>query len=495
MKRTKTFRYSACLLAALALTATSCSKFGNDNVSPNAATTPVTGALLTSAETYLGADAIGSPTSSNGAPITGLYTPYFVQHQAQINYPDNQLYPTTGVSWDSYYVGPLEDLYKMIEVNTAKPDPIAVSGNTVNQIQIARILKAYYFSVVTDHYGDVPYSKALSGAVVVPYDKQQDIYTDLFKELTSAVGSFTTGGTPVLGDIIYNGDIAKWKKFANSLRLVLALRLSKVDPATGATQFKAALADPAGVITTNAEGFKIVYPGGTFNNPRNNYATATYIGITTFMANIMNGYNDPRVYSYSDNTNNGSNPVVGYPYGLTRAHSLTYQASHPNFANESFAYAPNFKKTTSSIEIFPAAYINLVRAEGALVYATGEDAYALTSAAITQSFAQWSVTGTPATYLAAAGILPGVTPLAKIQEQEWIALYGSEEEAWSTWRRTGVPALTPAPDAQNPSKQIPRRFAYPSTEPNINSAAFNAAVAAMPYGGKNDEVSRVWWDK
>lgn len=494
MKKMKTIRYSTCLLLAAAITITSCSKFGNDNISPNAATTPVTGALLTSVETYLASDAVGAPATTNAAPITGLYTPYFVQHQAQINYPDNQLYPTTGVSWDNYYVGPLEDLYQIIAVNTATPNPIAVSGNTVNQIQIARILKAYFYAIVTDHYGDVPYSQALSGKTAVPYDKQQAIYTDLFKELTSAVASFQVGtGTAITGDIIYAGNLTKWKKFANSLRAVLAMRLSKVDPATGKAQFAAALAADGGVIETNADNFKITFPGGTFNNPTNGYATATYIGITKFMAGIMNGYSDPRINVYADNT--AGLGIVGYPYGLTRANSLVYQAANPNFAKQSFAYTPTAKATTAPVFIITAAYIDLLRAEAAITYTTGEDPFTWATNGITASFGQWGVSGTATTYLANAGITAISTPLAKIQEQEWIALYGSEEEAFCTWRRTGIPVLTPAPDAQNPTKQIPRRFPYPTTEPNVNGLAFSAAVAAMPYGGKNDEVSRVWWDK
>src|SRR5690242_13861669 len=91
---------SLALMAALGLA--SCSKFGDTNVSPNAVTTPVTSALLTNVETYLGSDAVGQASASNSAPLFTFYTPYFVQHYSQIQYPDNQLYPTTGVSWDVY---------------------------------------------------------------------------------------------------------------------------------------------------------------------------------------------------------------------------------------------------------------------------------------------------------------------------------------------------------------------------------------------------------
>lgn len=475
---------------AAAVCFTSCNKFGDTNISPNAVSTPVTSALLTSVETYLGSDAIGQVSASNTAPLFTYYTPYFVQHYSQIQYPDNQLYPTTGVSWDAYYSGVLEDLQKIIDVNTANPSATANGGNSVNQIQIARILKAYFFSIVTDKYGDVPYFSALKGALTAPYDKQQAIYTDLFKELREAVAAFQSGGSAVTGDIVYSGDVSKWKRFANSLRLSLALRLSKVDPATGKTQFVAALSDPGGVIDDNAYNFKVSYPGGTFNYPMYNLTTASVVAISTPLANLLNGYSDPRVFAYGQT--NSSGKVKGFDYGLDRAGAQAFIAANPDY---SLAYNANYKKTTSTAFILTAAYVDLMRADAAIEYTTGENAFNFFQKSITDSWAQWGVTGTVATYLTALGVTAANTPLAKIQEQLWIALFGSEMFAWNEWRRTGVPALTPAPAATNPSKQIPRRYPYPSTEVNLNKAAYTAAAGALPYGGGDTEVARVWWDK
>jgi len=479
---------SLVLVTALGLAA--CNKFKDTNVSPNAVTTPVTSALLTNVETYLGSDAIGQASASNGAPLFTYYTPYFVQHFSQIQYPDNQLYPTTGVSWDVYYSGVLEDLQKIIDVNTANPNPTATGGNSVNQIQIARILKAYYFSIVTDKYGDVPYFNALKGALQVPYDKQQAIYNDLFKELKEASAAFQTGGAAVTGDIIYGGDASKWKRFANSLRLSLALRLSKVDPATGKTQFMAALSDPGGVIDDNAYNFKVTYPGGTFNYPMYNLTTASVVAIAKPLADLMNNYSDPRVFAYGQA--NASGVVKGFPYGLDRAGAQSFITTNPDY---SLAYNTNYKKQTSTAFILTAAYVDLMRADAAIEYATGENAFNFLQKSITDSWAQWGVTGDIAAYLVKIGVTAANTPLQKIQEQMWIALYGSEMFAWDEWRRTGVPVLTPAPAATNPSKQIPRRYPYPSTEVNLNKAAYAAAVGAMPYGGGDTEVARVWWDK
>lgn len=490
MKFKLTTKNTSLLLLIMGLGLGSCNKFGDTNVSPNAATTPVTNALLTSVESYIGSDAIGSTSASNGAPLSGYNTPYYVQHYSQIQYPDNQLYPTTGVSWDAYYSGVLEDLQQIINTNTANPSPTANGGNSVNQIQIARILKAYFFSIVTDKYGDVPYTSALKGSLQNAYDKQQAIYTSLFSELKAANAAFQSTGNPITGDIIYSGDLSKWKKFANSLRMSLALRLSKVDPATGKTEFMAALNDANGYISSNADNFKVAYPGGTFNYPMYNLTTASVVAISKPLADLMNGYSDPRVFAYGQK--NASNVVKGFPYGLNRANAQNYITTNPDY---SLAYDANYKKNNSTAYVYTAAYVDLMRADAAIEYATGENAFTLTQKGITDSWAQWGVTGDINAYSTAIGISAASTPLVKIQEQLWIGLYGSEMNAFNEWRRTGVPALTPAQDATNPSKQIPRRYPYPTTEAQLNADAYNAAVAGFPYSGKDNEVSRVWWDK
>jgi len=487
------FRYSAIALIALGLS--SCGKFGDVNISPNAATTPKTSALLTNVETYLGSDAVGAPSPTITAPITGFLSPYYTQHYSQVQYPDNQLYPSTGISWDGTYAVVLEDLYNIIAVNSATPNVKADGGNSINQIQIARILKAYYFSILTDKYGDVPYTQALIKKVDPAYDKQQAIYTDLFKELSSAVASFQVGvGDPIVGDIIYNGDLTMWKRFANSLRLSLAMRLSKVDPVTGKAQFLAALTDAGGVIDNNSYNVKLSYPGGSFNFPMYNLTTASVVAISKPFADKLNAYSDPRVFVYAVK-NSTTGTVSGFPYGLNRPDAQAFIGSKVPY---SLAYATAYKTATSSVYVFTAAYVDLLRAEGAITYGTTDDPATFLAKSVTDSWAQWSITSpaiTVAQYVVNATAGNSGNLLKTIQEQYWIALWGSEQNAYDEWRRTGVPALTPAPDATNPSKTIPRRFQYPTTEVNYNPTNYNAAVAAMPYGGGDTDNNRVWWDK
>ena len=477
----KKFQYYG-VLGMLALSLGACTKLSERNINPDAAGTPVNSALLTSIESQLAAGLTSDATLAS--------TQYFAQYFSQVQYPDNQLYAQSNVSWSGFYAGRLYDLQNIINNATAKPNPASQDGNTVNQIQIARILKVYWYSLATDRYGDIPYSQALKQNTTAAYDKQKDIYTDFFKELKGAVSSFQSSGNAITGDIVYNGSLTKWKKFANSLRLMLAMRLSKVDPATGKAEFTAALNDPAGYITSNADNFGVKYPGGTFINPFYGLTGASILAISGTVTDKLNAYHDPRVFAYGQA--NASGNVKGVPYGLNRAHNQTFLVANPDYST---IFAPAWKTADAPVYLITASYIDLLRAEAAITYSTGENAFDLTKKGVADSWAQWNVTGNVDTYLATIGITAVSTPVAKVQEQTWIALYGVGQQGWSEWRRTGIPALTPAPDAVNPGGKIPRRFGYPTTEPNLNGAAYKAAIAAFPYGGSDVVDTRVWWDK
>jgi hypothetical protein len=123
-----------------------------------------------------------------------------------------------------------------ITIRILLPKLIALNGSNNNQIALARIVKAYRFLMLTDQWGDMPYSEALQLKTQPKYDTQQEIYNGLFKELKKAVAQFDGGAVPA-GDIVHNGNLTRWKKFANSLRLIMAVRLSKVDPTTGKANF------------------------------------------------------------------------------------------------------------------------------------------------------------------------------------------------------------------------------------------------------------------
>jgi hypothetical protein len=480
------------ILSAFAVTVSSisCNKvsdFGNTNINPAGANTPVTAALLTNVLSGLG----GYTTSIRG----GHYAQYFSETQ----YPGSSIYTAPILSFSGTYAAELYDLQNIINQNTdpATKGLVVGSGSTNNQIAIARILKAYIFWTITDRWGDIPYSEALQGLnkkFTPKYDTQQEIYVDLVKELKESVAQFDNVSV-FKGDILMNYAAStspatvntKWKKFANSLRMLIALRTSKVYPNAGqwaATEFNAALADAGGIITTNTDNVALTYPSTTFPNPWHN----TYVISSRFddaesktMTDALTAVNDPRIASFGTTS-------TGFPYGLDRPRAVLVPTG--------FAYVLKGSATpaTDPVMILNAATVTLARAEAAERGWTTEVAATLYASAVNLSFTQFGYTATQATtYLAQPAVAYGINNLAKIGQQRWFALYPDGLQAWFEWRRTGFPALTPAPYATNPGGQIPRRYIYGTDEYSTN--ATNVGAAASRLTGGDNQDAKVWWDK
>lgn len=456
--------------------------FGTTNINPNASETPVTSALLTNVLNQ----------SARGFTITATEPDLYVQYIANSQYPEASLYSTVNADFGGYYSSPLYDLQNIINYNTnsATKNSVAIYGSNNNQIAIARIMKAYFFQVVTDRWGDVPYLEALKGFPTPKYDTQQSIYTDLFKELKEASAQFD-GGTTVQGDILFSGSASKWKKFANSLRMVLALRLSKVDPTTGKSEFASALADAAGSIATNSDNAAFAYLNNTdFRSPwAAAYDGRDDFGVSNVFVGALQTSSDPRLPALVAKISTGS--YLGIPYGLKRDLLISWTGQNSQYSRPGSAIV----QADSKGYILSAAQMLLTRAEAAQRGWTTEDATTLYNSAIRASFEQWGVydATTYATYIASSGVsLAGGNALQKIGTQKWIALYPNGYEAWAEWRRTGYPALTPTPYAVNVSKQIPRRYGYPTSEQTLNKTNYDAAVSRLSGGDTHD--ARVWWD-
>ncbi len=477
----KILSYKFILGIGLALVLSSCdfTDFGDTNANPNATEVPVTSALLT--------NAIAATGNATRDDDSGLFCQYFSETQ----YTDDSRYTIQDRAWDGTYAGSMNDLQNIINNNT---DPktkaiVAVNGSNNNQIAVAKILLAYRYSILADTYGDIPYASALKGDAQVPYDAQSDVYKGLLKDLKDAVALFDNG-LPAQGDVLYNGNITRWKKFANSLRLVLALRCSKVDANFGKTEFGTALAASGGVIENNADNAVLSYPGGSFRNPwYEMYNGRKDYSISDIMVTQMNALKDPRLPVFG--TPNASGVVKGVPYGLPRDQAITYTNANPDWA---FILAPSKRAESSPAYIITAADTYLARAEAAQLGWTSENAETMYNNGIKASLEQWGVGGDYAKYIADATVsFTGAgDKLNKIRLQTWIAFYPRGLQGWSHWRRTGVPDLKPTVHAVNPSKQIPRRFSYPSTEQNLNKAAWQAAVSKL---GDDSHDKRVWWDK
>lgn len=466
------------------LVMTSCNKledFGDTNVNPGATTDPIPGALLTNVEAGLA----GYAAQTRG----GLYCQYFSETQ----YTDVSLYSLPQVGFAGEYSGALYDLENLIKLKVND-----------NMTAVARILKAYIFWTITDRWGEVPYSEALKGIATPKYDTQEDIYKGILKELAEARAQFNNSGG-ITGDIINDGNIAKWKKVANTLRLFISLRMSNKFPTSSgfaATEFKAALAAEGGIIATNADNWRVDYPGDNFKSPwwglydgRKDFAESKTM--TDLLGSLGDGRSNPFGGATEDPgaDNWDSTSTVGVPYGLKRASAEKFTGDNPLWAR---VLRGDLREQSDDVIIINAAEVLLARAEAADRGWTPESALTLFQDGIKASFEQWGLSAPAAGYFTQSNVAftaPVGTGgnLKQIATQRYLATFPDGLQGWCEWRRTGYPVLTPAPDATNASKQIPTRYVYSSAEYGTNKEAVEAAVARIPGGDSQD--SKVWWDQ
>lgn len=487
-------------VVALAAIGTGCAKiddFGETNANPDAVTKPVTSALLTSAE------------SSLPGLASSLRTVTYCQYVSETQYTDVSLFSLPQLESGGSYSGPLMDLQVILNVSSNQ-----------NEVAVAKILKSYFMWVTTDRWGDICYSEALKGQenLTPKYDPQEDIYKGIFKDLKDAVAALNVNGAVVKGDVVYGGDVTKWKKLGNTIRLMAALRLSKKYPNNGQlaqVEFNDAATNAAGIISSNADNFKITPPGGPQGSVFQNPWYATYFsrddyGISKTMTDLMAGLGDTRMSAFATNS-------VGFPYGLTRDLAISFTNSINN--GHGRVLATGKRTETSPIVLIGASQALLAWAEGLeRGWATNGSAQTAYEAGITASFGEWGVampagylTSAAANYSSGTGVasigqnaapwdaIPAAqnastnTPLKRIQLQRYIAAFPNGNEGWAEWKRTGVPDLKPTRFATSSSKQIPRRFVYGTGEGSTNPAQLAIAVGRLPGGDTQD--SKVWWDQ
>jgi hypothetical protein len=384
------------------------------------------------------------------------------------------------------------------------------------------------FERITDLYGDVPYSEAGLGyysKIFYPkYDKQQDIYNDLITQVTKATADLDAAGDIPAGDAIYKGDIAKWRKFGNTLLLRLGMRLSKVD----AEKAKAIVAQVSGKTLEEADDAFLVADatGGRTTINRNSQVLLGdggqenyYVKWSSTFINNLKTNNDPRLsvlactQLYANDAAKAPNPnpvftasaQKGMPNGLdfgTAGHIVTADPSFTSFPDYS-SPSPYITKRNGPTFILTYAESELLLADAAQRFGVGGDAKTHydngVRSAITylkQYDAAATISTTAAQAYLAAHPYNAATGLEQINTQYWILTNSMLDfyESWSNWRRTGFPALTPVNFPNNAtSGTIPRRFPYPSGEAVSNPDNYTAARATLT--GGDLLTSRVWWDK
>ncbi|MEO6720521.1 MAG: SusD/RagB family nutrient-binding outer membrane lipoprotein [Ferruginibacter sp.] len=389
---------------------------------------------------------------------------------------------------------------------------------------IAKIWKVYMFHQTTDMYGPIPYFQAGLGQLSIPYDSQESIYQDFFKTLDSAVTTLKAADqtqTPFgTDDLIYHGNIPKWIKFANSMRLRLALRISKADPVTAKAQAEKAVAD--GVMTGNDDNAFVEVGSNSVNGlalevPWEN------MRMSAGMESYLKGYNDPRLPEYFDPADQDGK-FHGMRNGLSTNQLSTAVVNGPSGAiNLSNLNKDRWNDITASatpLNVMYAAESFFLRAEGALnswnMAGTAKELY---EKGITISMQQWGVTNntTIQNYIqsSAQPVAPGDflnsppaadvpikfatnagTQLQQIITQKWISLYPDGIEAWSEHRRTGFPKLYPVVQIDNPdiaAGQMIRRLPFQSFEYATNRKAVQDAIPLL--NGPDKVSTPVWWNK
>lgn len=407
--------------------------------------------------------------------------------------------PGAGV-WSNFYgyLADIQDIYT-----------IADRLKENNYKAIALVYKSWAYSILTDLYGDVPYSqatKATEGIVKPGFDKQKDIYVQLLKDLETANGLFDeTKALTYAGDLVYNANtltsgknagILRWKKFTNSLRLRLLLRVLKRDGEVNAKeQITAILADPAKfpVMTANADDAIFRYPGTfPYFNPNYNARTldwrdGTYF--TEFFLNKLNADNDPRRAIWAIPITVNGQPVY---QGIRSGYPTTQEYA----VGKNSSYTDALKTLPQLGVMMPYAEVEFIKAELALTgYATGKTPKAHYDAGIAASIVQWGA-AVPANFLAQPTVVYNATAttekqLEQIMTQKYYAYFFVDYQSWFEKRRTGYPVL-PRGAGIPVENKFPNRVPYPTYLQSLNPEALTAAVASM--GGDNSDV-KVWWEK
>jgi hypothetical protein len=460
----------------------SCNKikdFGDTNVNPAAISNPSTYAILTGVETGISGWAKDANASA------------WIQYSSETQYPGEGIYDVTSTyfGFTGTYTGSLLNLRTIINANN-NPDEVAA----------ARVLTQYIYWHITDALGDIPYSQAfISNAPA--YDKQEDIYKGMIAELKAAKNQFAnTGG--LRGDILNGNDVNKWIKFANSLRAMMAIQLTKKYPGAteyAATEFKAAIAD--GVIETNADNIQLNFPGGSYKNPYwGDFDGARDNGESTTIYNILSNLGDARHNAFGT-----SNTPV--PFGLKEANINAWIKANVNWSH---LLANNQRLETSPVYMLTASQVFMARAEAAVRGWTTENKTAMLTAGVNASFAQWGLPLPAASYFAQAGvILDGTNDIKKVAEQAYLAGFPNGRAGWNVWRRTGYPVLTNAPEPLNAAHiTIPRRYTFiPATsstfsEYSLNPTNIAASVARLgantvagTAAGVDQPEAKIWWDQ
>jgi hypothetical protein len=421
----------------------------------------------------------------------------FSQYWAETQYTTESKYRVTTRKipdnhWNNLFrdaLGNLESA-KIAVNNEVKTADISDSNWNIqkkNKLAIIEILEVYTFQILVDSFGDIPYTDALDPNIVLPkYDKASNIYPKLITRLNTAIANLDSNGTSFeTGEYIYNGNTAKWKLFANSLKVKLGINLSDFNPALAKSTIESSIL--GGLITSNSANANFNYVNTTPNyNPifdnliasnRNDFVP------TKVLIDDMNLLSDPRRDVFFTQ--------IG---GIYSGGRYGYSNSYAVFSHVGEAIT----KIDAPATLLEATEVNFLLAEAAARgFSVGNTVEYFYNQAIQSSFNFWGLSSSSSnTYLlnpnVAYSTAPGATYKEKIGRQAWIALYNRGFESWTTWRRLDAPNLI-APVSAYPEAEgeVPKRLTYPVNEQTVNGDSWTAASISI---GGDKLKTHVFWD-
>lgn len=423
---------------------------------------------------------------------------------------------STQALWQAYYRNVVRNTRDVIERTQDNAD-------RSNLYHMARILQAHAFMVLTDSYGDIPYSQGGTGyidQVFFPaYDSQEDIYPAIIQEFSEASAALNTSGRIETADILYGGNVDKWKKFANSLLLRAGMRLSKVDPTQAASV--ASRAFQAGVILDNADNAVMRHDNNYVNpvgNTLNSTEAANYYMTEPFVSHLKSN-NDPRLRSIAIRyvgAKSGPEQVpaigstdpddqVGMPMGHDNATIVPVAA---NLGLASFYDFTQIDRLRLAGRFAPVFFVTAAQTQ--LLLAEAKQRGWITTATPAQTFYHDGIrehmeqlasygpssavaTGDINAYIGAHPLAAdNATAFEQINNEYWVASFLNGPEAFANFRRSGFPDLAPNPfPGKDISGDFIRRLTYPNSEISVNTDNVNAAISRMGADGLD---TRVWWD-
>jgi hypothetical protein len=414
----------------------------------------------------------------------------YIQHWATTTYLQEPRYDMTSRIipqnlWQSLYKDVIADLRESKRLIDA--DPLIAAGTRATMLAQLEIIEIYAWSVLVTTFGNIPYAEAMDYQNPTPtYDDAAVVYNDILGRLDAAIPTLAGGTGFTAADVLYNGDIAKWTKFANSLKMKLGMLLADADNTKAKSLVESAAAN---VFTSNADNARFPYLAAPpNNNPLSqnlnpNFSTRQDYVIAGTFINTLNERNDPRRPFYFTTVNG---QYKGGNYGFANAYADFSHVSDK-------VIAPNFEALLmdySEIEFLLAEAVE----RGYAVPGTAEEHY---NKAVEASIVYWGGTTTDA---AAYLVQPNVNYMAqggsykqKIGLQKWIALYNRGIDAWQEWRKFDYPVLLPPSGGTAPAGlAIPVRLIYPINEQTLNGANRQTAAEAM---GGDVAVTKLFWDK